>query len=95
MSTIEEIKPTKRRGRPPKAPEDKIQDLNAYKREWHAAHKDDEHVIAIKRKHAHDRHRREKDLYTFMQHVVRSGIINSLDSEQVEKLKTLTMSSDF
>jgi hypothetical protein len=50
------------RGRPKKAEEDKIQDLNAYKREWNKAHKNDPELIEKRKLQHHIANRRRMDL---------------------------------
>jgi len=103
MST-QEVQP-KRRGRPPKKPEDKIQDMNAYKREWYATHKDDEDFKnKIKeyhtteeykiqhRKASMEKQKRTRQLYVLVKKMSQDNIIDALPEEykkEIEKLVRL------
>ena len=87
VKTVEPEK--KRRGRPPKNPEDKIQDLKAYHKEWYENHKDDEHVRAQTRKNNSDKNKRTRELYTLIKSLVLNDEIGGSD-EHIKKIKNLT-----
>lgn len=87
MSSIEPEK--KRRGRPPKAQEDKIQDLNAYKREWYAEHKDDENLKERKRELNKDKSKRLRQLYTLIKALVEQDAFNQLPDAQRKAIYSL------
>ena len=82
MSTQEFIKESlpaiegnlpKRRGRPPKNPEDKIQDLKAYMKDWHKSHKDDEDLIQRQRAITNEKQKRTRELYTLVKNLLKSN----------------------
>ena len=85
------------RGRPKKAEEDKIQDLNAYKREWNKAHKNDPELIEKRKLQHHIANRRRMDLYTLIKKLASSDEILSLSPDTVKEIRklTLTETEDF
>ena len=75
MSTQEEANTSKRRGRPPKNPGEKIQDLNAYKKEWYAIHKnDDKFQASIKEANA-KRNLAYRNLHKLMKQLVNEDML--------------------
>jgi len=81
----------KRRGRPPKAPEDRIQDIKQYYRDYHAAHKDEEAFKDRHRKVILEKQHRTRELYTLMKKVVKEGLIDSFPEEYKQSILTLTL----
>jgi len=79
------------RGRPKKAEEDKIQDLNAYMREWHKAHKNDPDNIENRKRQAYLANRRRMDLYTLIKKLASSDEIMSLNPDTVKEIRRLTL----
>ena len=88
MSTVETEK--KRRGRPPKAQEDKIQDFAAYQREWYHSHKEDENLKDRRREISRDKAKRLRQLYTLIKNLVEQDVFSQLPEEHKKAIYTLT-----
>jgi hypothetical protein len=80
----------KRRGRPPKAPEDRIQDIKQYYRDYHAAHKDEEAFKDRHRKLTKEKQKRTRDLYTLIKKIVQNNLLDSITEQEKQEIRRLT-----